>query len=100
MTTIGDEVLYCVYILKNASHTVLYTGVTSQLKARVYQHRQKMIPGFTARYNVHKLLYYEVFGDVTLPIAREKQIKGGSRRKKIALVESFNPRWVDLYDEI
>jgi putative endonuclease len=59
-----------------------------------------MIPGFTARYNVHKLLYYEVFGDVTLAIAREKQIKGGSRRKKIALVESFNPRWVDLYDEI
>jgi putative endonuclease len=100
MTTLGREVLYCVYILTNPRHTVLYTGVTSRLKARVYQHREKLLPGFTTRYNARKLVYYETFGDVSLAIAREKQIKGGSRQKKLDLINCLNPQWLDLYDEI
>jgi putative endonuclease len=67
------------------------------LKARVYQHREKLLPGFTARYNVHKLVYYEVFDDPSIAIAREKQIKAGSRRKKLDLIDAFNPEWQDLH---
>jgi putative endonuclease len=100
MTIRGMEVVYYVYILTNARHTVLYTGVTSGLKARVYQHREKLLPGFTARYNVYKLVYYEAFGDPSLAISREKQIKAGSRQKKIDLVNGLNPAWIDLYDTI
>ena len=95
-----DERLYCIYIMTNLRHTVLYTGVTGDLKARVYQHQEKLVPGFTARYNVQKLVYYEVFGDPTTAIEREKQIKAGSRRNKIKLINSMNPEWRDLYDEI
>ena len=81
--------------------TVLYTGVTSDLKARVYQHREKLSPGFTKRYhNLRKLVYYEVGQDMSGAIIREKQIKAGSRRKKIELIDAFNPEWRDLYDEI
>ncbi len=76
----------------------LYTGVTNNLKRRVYEHKQKSVPGFTSRYNVDKLGYYEEFDDITLAIEREKQIKGGSRKKKIALIESINPEWNDLYN--
>ena len=90
---------YFVYILTNGRHTVLYTGVTSDLKARVYQHRE-LLPGFTARYNVYKLVYYEALDDPSAAITREKQIKGGSRQKKVDLVNSFNPEWRDLYDKI
>ena len=100
MTTLGIETLYCVYILTNARHTVLYTAVTRDLKARVYQHREKLLPGFTARYNVCKLVYYEVFSDPSLAITREKQIKAGPRRKKVDLINGVNPEWRDLYDEI
>jgi putative endonuclease len=92
--------LYCVYILTNRRHSVLYVGVTSDLKARVYQHREKLVPGFTSRYNVDKLVYYEVGRDVTGAIFREKQLKAGSRQKKIDLINAFNANWRDLYDEL
>ncbi len=91
---------YCVYIMTNKHNTVLYTGVTNDLKRRVWEHKQKMIEGFTKRYNVTELVYYEVFDDVRDAVAREKQIKGGSRRKKIDLVNSMNSEWRDLYDEL
>jgi putative endonuclease len=94
------EKLYYVYILTNDRHTVLYTGVTSDLKARVYQHREKLLPGFTNRYNVWKLVYYEAGTDAAGAIAREKQIKAGSRKKKLALINSFNPEWRDLYPDL
>jgi putative endonuclease len=92
--------LYFVYLLTNARHTVLYTGVTGNLKARVYQHRAKVLSGFTARYNVSKLVDYEAFGDAVGAITREKQIKAGSRQKKIDLINGSNPHWRDLYDAI
>jgi putative endonuclease len=91
---------YFVYIMTNQHHTVLYTGVTNDLVRRVIQHREKMIPGFTTRYNVDKLVFYEATSDVRSAIAREKQIKGGSRRRKIALIEGMNPRWRELYDDL
>jgi len=78
----------------------LYTGVTGDLKARVHQHREKLLPGFTNRYNVSKLVYYEVAHDPSSAIAREKQIKAGSRQKKIDLINGLNPEWRDLYDEL
>jgi len=74
----------------------LYTGVTSDLKKRVYQHKQGTIPGFTQKYSVKKLIYFEAFGDIRYAITREKQLKGGSRQKKIELVNSMNPEWRDL----
>jgi putative endonuclease len=89
-----------VYIMTNKVNTVLYTGVTSNLKGRVYQHREKRKGKFTARYNVNKLVYYEVCPDPRSAIAREKQIKAGSRQKKIDLVNAMNPEWDDLNDEI
>ena len=82
---------YCVYILTNRRHTVLYTGVTGDLKRRIHQHREKLLPGFTRRYNVSKLVYYECADDVSVAIAREKQIKAGSRRKKIEIVPASIP---------
>ena len=89
-----------VYILTNQHHTVLYTGVTTDLKVRVYQHREKLSLGFTNRYNATKLVFYELGQDISGAIAREKQIKAGSRARKIELIEAFNPEWRDLYDEI
>ncbi len=86
---------YYVYILTNESRT-LYTGVTNDLELRVYQHKQKLIPGFTAKYNISRLVYFETIQDVHAAIAREKQIKGWLRRKKVALIESMNPQWKDL----
>ncbi len=91
---------YYVYILTNERHNVLYTGVTSDLKRRVYQHVRSNLPGFTSRYNVSQPVYYECAEDISTAIAREKQIKAGSRRKKIDLVNSLNPDWHELYDEI
>ena len=87
---------YCVYIMTNRHNTVLYTGVTNDLKKRAWQHREKLVEGFTKRYNVTKLIYYEVSSDVQAAIAREKQIKAGSRQKKIDLVNSMNREWRDL----
>lgn len=91
---------YFVYILTNDRHTVLYTGVTNNQRRRVGEHRAKAIPGFTRRYNVDKLVFYEAVTDVYAAIAREKQIKGGSRRRKIALIDSMNPDWRDLFDDL
>ena len=85
--------LYYVYILTNAHHSVLYTGVTNDLERRCYEHRQKKIKGFTRKYNVDKLIYFERFDFIDLAIAREKQIKGYSRAKKIALINQFNKDW-------
>jgi putative endonuclease len=92
--------LYFVYILTNAWNTVLYVGVTSDLRARIYQHREKLLPGFTNRYNVWKLVYYETGNDAAGAITREKQIKAGSRQKKIELINRSNPEWRDLYEDL
>ena len=89
---------YCVYILASASG-VLYIGVTNSLMRRVWEHKQKLVPGFTAQYNVTKLVYDEVFDDVRAAIQREKQIKRWSRAKKVLLIEKKNPRWLDLFVE-
>lgn len=91
---------YYVYIMANDTNTVTYTGVTSDLRKRVYEHQNKLVEGFTNRYNIRKLVYYEVLDDATSAIAREKQIKGGSRLKKIELIHNTNKEWRDLYDEI
>ena len=91
---------YYVYIMTNYTHTVLYTGVTNDLIRRVYEHKEKNTPSFTQRYNVSKLVFYEVCQDVTAAIAREKQIKGGSRQNKQNLIQTFNPDWHDLYRDI
>lgn len=88
---------YYVYIATNASRT-LYTGVTDNLERRVYEHKNKLIEGFTKRYNITNLVYYEGTSDVQSAIMREKQIKGWLRRKKIALIEAMNPNWEDLSD--
>ena len=85
----------------NKNNTTLYTGFTGKdLKKRVWEHRQKLVPGFTKRYNINKLVYYEVFEDAYNAISREKQIKAGSRQKKIDLIENMNKEWRDLYDEL
>jgi putative endonuclease len=89
-----------VYLLMNKTNSVIYTGVTSDLKKRIYEHREKLIDGFTKKYNVTKLVYYEVFDDITNAISREKQIKGGSRQKKLDLAISMNPSFNDLYDAL
>ncbi len=87
-----------VYILTNVHNKVLYTGVTSDLVKRVYEHKNKLVDGFTKKYNVHKLVHFEVFDDIVSAITREKQIKGWLRSKKIALIEANNPEWKDLYE--
>lgn len=91
---------YFIYIMTNKNNTVLYTGVTNNLQKRVYQHKEKLVDGFTKKYNINKLVYYEVFGDIYGAISREKQIKAGSRQKKIILINSINKEWKDLYDEL
>lgn len=88
------------YILSNQQGNVLYTGVTNDLAKRVYEHRKKLVNGFTAKYNVNRLVYFEAYDSIDNAIKREKQIKGGSRKKKIQLIESMNPDWNDLYDQI
>ncbi|HKV46551.1 MAG TPA: GIY-YIG nuclease family protein [Candidatus Acidoferrales bacterium] len=88
-----------VYLLGSKSD-VLYVGVTNNLYLRVLQHRQKQIEGFTRQYNVTRLVYYEQLGEIRDAIAREKQIKGRLRKRKIALIESTNPRWRDLFDDL
>jgi len=91
---------YHVYILTNQHHTVLYTGVTGYLLRRIQQHKEKQVRGFTSRYNVDKLVYLEAYADVRDALMREKQIKAGSRQKKLDLINAFNPEWRDLTDEI
>ena len=88
---------YCVYIITNAVNTVLYTGVTGNIVARIYYHKNKAASSFSSKYNLIKLVYYEIYEDVNAAIAREKQIKAGSRKKKIDLINNFNREWKDLY---
>ncbi len=89
---------YYVYIMTNKRNTGLYTGVTNDLRKRVYEHKAKLVDGFTKKYNVNKLAYYEIFNDIYNAIMREKQIKDGSRQKKIDLINSINSEWRDLYE--
>ncbi len=89
--------LYYVYILTNKYHSVLYTGITNDLERRCFEHKQKKIKGFTQKYNIDNLVYYEIFEYVDLAIAREKQIKGYSQVKKTKLIDEFNIEWEDLF---
>ncbi len=91
--------LYHVYIMTNRHHTVLYTGMTGLGPDRIRQHRRGEVQGFTKRYNLNKLVHLEEFEEVLDAIAREKQIKRWSRKKKIALIERYNPEWKDLYED-
>ena len=86
--------------MTNKNNTVLYTGVTNDLMRRVYEHKKGICKGFTGKYNIVKLVYYEIFEDAYNAISREKQIKGGSRSKKIELIDNFNPEWADLYNKL
>jgi putative endonuclease len=95
-----SEKQYCVYIMTNIHNTVLYTGVTNNLKRRVFQHKNGEGGAFTKRYNIHKLVYYELGDNIHMAILREKQIKAGSRQRKIDLVNSLNPEWEDLYENL
>jgi putative endonuclease len=89
---------YFVYILAGKSRTI-YIGVTNNLERRVLEHRSKNIPGFTRKYNIHRLVYFEIFGDIRQAIQREKQLKGWKRIKKIQLLEAGNPTWEDLSND-
>jgi putative endonuclease len=86
---------YFVYIMSNVSK-MLYVGVTNGLQKRVFQHKTKLVPGFTEKYNLYKLVYFEIFADIRAAIAREKEIKGWLRSKKVALIIAKNPQWNDL----
>ena len=90
---------YYVYLLTNRNHNVLYTGVTNNLERRLYEHKNGLAEGFTKRYRVHKLVYFETTTDVKAAIAREKQIKSWSRARKNALIETTNPHWQDLTED-
>jgi len=88
--------MYYVYMLTNWNNKVLYTGITNNLERRLYEHKNKLVEGFTTKYNVNKLVYYDYTSDVSSAIAREKEIKGWTRQKKNDLIESVNPEWEDL----
>jgi len=88
------------YIMTNPRKTVLYTGVTNNLPRRVYEHKERLVPGFASKYNVTDLVYYEVAETAETGIAREKQLKAGSRRRKIEFIKSMNPSWRDLSAEL
>jgi len=89
---------YCIYILTNKNNTVLYVGVTNNLTRRIWEHKSKLIKGFTKKYNIDKLIYFESFDNPRDAIKREKQLKAGSRKKKIDLINKINPEWKDLYN--
>ena len=90
-----------IYIITNKNHTTLYIGVTSNLPGRIRQHKQKKYRNsFSARYNLEKLVYWEAFQEIGDAIGREKQLKGGSRQKKLDLINARNPDWLDLYDDV
>ena len=91
---------YYVYIMTNKINTVLYTGVTSNLKKRIWEHKEKVIDGFTKNYNINKLIFFEIYNDPENAILREKQIKAGPRTKKVELIMGINPEWKDLYDKL
>ena len=90
---------YCVYILTNKNHTTLYTGMTSNLSKRIWEHKNNVIQGFTSKYKLHYLVYVETADSLEAALYREHQIKAGSRQKKIDLINSINPEWNDLTDE-
>jgi putative endonuclease len=94
------ETAYCVYIMTNSRKNVLYTGYTSDLARRVQEHKDSVVKGFTQKYKCYILVYYEVTDDIKVAMEREKQIKGGSRSKKIELIESINPEWRDLAHDL
>ena len=89
---------YYVYLLCNQNNTTIYTGITSDLKRRSWEHKNKVVDSFSQKYNLCKLIYYEIYDDPLNAITREKQIKAGSREKKIELIEAMNPKWIDLYE--
>jgi putative endonuclease len=91
---------FFVYIMTNSNNTVLYTGMTNNISRRVAEHREGMTPGFTSRYRITKLVYCEMFPTAETAIIREKQIKGGSRKKKAELIDCLNPEWRDLSEEL
>ena len=90
----------CVYLLASRSHGTLYVGVTSDLIKRVWQHKNNLVEGFTSKYHVHVLVWFEQHATMELAIAREKQLKAGNRNRKIALIEATNPNWLDLYESL
>lgn len=96
----GEFKQYYIYIVTNFENGTLYTGVTNDLVRRIYEHKNKLVDGFTKDYGLDKLVYYEVIDSVEQAILREKQIKGGSRKKKLDLINKFNKDWNDLYDTI
>lgn len=91
---------YYVYIVANKYNSVLYIGITGNLVRRIYEHKEKIIDGFTKKYNVNKLVYYEIFEEVAHAIKREKYIKGITRERKNKLINKFNSEWIDLYKNI
>ncbi|MDP4182363.1 MAG: GIY-YIG nuclease family protein [Bacillota bacterium] len=91
---------YFIYIITNFENGTLYTGVTNDLVRRIYEHKNKLVDGFTKKYDLNKLVYYEIFDTIDTAIFREKQIKGGSRKKKLDLINKFNKSWDDLYEQI
>jgi putative endonuclease len=91
---------FYIYIMTNAGNKVLYTGITNDLMRRVYEHKAGIHKGFTQKYKVNKLVYYEATDNIESAISREKQIKGGSRSRKIELINSMNSKWEDLYDKL
>lgn len=95
-----EKFFYCVYILSNKYNEVFYTGMTDNICRRILEHKLKVHEGFTSMYNVDKLVYFDKIEDYEKAVKREKQIKAGSRAKKIALINSFNPDWHDLYNEV
>ncbi len=89
-----------IYFMSNRYNKVLYVGITSYLIKRVWEHKNKVVDGFTKRYNLYKLVYYEIYDDIETAINREKQIKSWPRKKKIVLINAFNPSWDDLYEKL
>ena len=96
----AQEKIPCVYMLASRRNGTLYVGVTSNLAGRVWQHKNDVVDGFTKRYGVHRLVWYERHDSMQSAILREKQIKAGSRARKVALIETNNPDWLDLYPQI
>jgi putative endonuclease len=94
------KIIPCVYLITNKYNTVLYAGVTNNLLRRIQEHKSKQFDGFSKKYNLNKLVYYEFFDVMSEAIEKEKIIKGGSRRRKIDMIDKFNPGWKDLYDTL
>ena len=90
--------MYYVYIITNKINTVVYIGVTGNLERRLYEHKHKLLEGFSSKYNLYKLVYFETTTDINSAISREKELKGWTRKKKNALIESKNPGWIDLME--